>query len=88
MTGWEFIHRKYRCVQLLPYCNERKLNKDVSKQLMRNVHKAETDSLEAEALSLWGVRVTLKQGAALHFSVDTRKISPKIYKRFFLKHMH
>lgn len=46
--------------------------------------KLMTDSAcEAEAFSLWGVRVTLKQDAALLFSVDTRKISPKIYKCFF-----
>lgn len=30
--------------------------------------------LEAEALSLWGVRETLKQDAASLLSLDTRKI--------------
>lgn len=38
---------------------------------------------EAEAFSLWGVRETLKQDAALLFSVGTRKISPRIYKCLF-----
>lgn len=49
-----------------------------------------TDSAcEAEAFSLWGVWVTLKQDAALPFSVCTQKISPKIYKCFFFsKHRH